>query len=136
MRPLSTPPPAPGTNSVLKGFFGVFRHSRRAIGLVWETSPALLLAFALLTVVAGLVPAAIAWVGAQIVDAVLLARANHAVGIWPALRLVIAEGLLVSLLAGIQRGLSLCQALLRAQLGQRARPGGPVENVRSASLYG
>ncbi len=33
--------------------------------------------------------------------------------------LVAAEGLLVAALAGAQRGLSLCQSLLRAQLGQR-----------------
>ncbi len=36
-----------------------------------------------------------------------------------ALMLVVAEGLLVAALAGTQRGLSLCQSLLRAQLGQR-----------------
>ena len=35
------------------------------------------------------------------------------------LRFVVAEGLLVAALAATQRGLSLCQALLRAQLGQR-----------------
>ncbi len=35
------------------------------------------------------------------------------------LRLVLLEGLLVAALSGVQRGLSLCQALLRAQLGQR-----------------
>ena len=33
--------------------------------------------------------------------------------------LVVAEGLLVAALAGAQRGISLCQSLLRAQLGQR-----------------
>ena len=35
------------------------------------------------------------------------------------LRLVLLEGVLVAALAGAQRGLSLCQSLLRAQLGQR-----------------
>jgi ATP-binding cassette subfamily B protein len=35
------------------------------------------------------------------------------------LRWVLVEGLLVALMAATQRGLSLCQALLRAQLGQR-----------------
>src|SRR5271170_5791308 len=35
------------------------------------------------------------------------------------LRLVLLEGALVATFAGIQRGLSLCQSLLRAQLGQR-----------------
>jgi ATP-binding cassette subfamily B protein len=35
------------------------------------------------------------------------------------LNFVLLEGLLVATLSGVQRGLSLCQALLRAQLGQR-----------------
>ncbi len=104
---------------VLLGFFGVFRYSRRAIGLVWDTNRALLLAMALLTLVAGLLPAGVAWVGAQIVDAVVFARnaADHDAA--RVLRLVLLEGALVAGLAGAQRGLSLCQALLRAQLGQR-----------------
>src|SRR5690606_29758607 len=36
-----------------------------------------------------------------------------------ALLLVAAEGALVAAIAGAQRGISLCQSLLRAQLGQR-----------------
>jgi len=50
---------APAANrDVLLGFFGVFRYSRRAIELVWDTNRALLLAMALLTLAAGLLPAA------------------------------------------------------------------------------
>jgi ATP-binding cassette subfamily B protein len=106
-----------------RGFVGVFAYSRRAMELVWTTSRALTLAFGLLTVVAGALPAAVAYVGSLIVDAVVAAiqvegsaRAaltNHA--LW----LVAAEGGLVAVIAGAQRGLSLCQSLLRAQLGQR-----------------
>jgi ATP-binding cassette, subfamily B, bacterial len=104
---------------VTRGSFGVFRYSRRAIALVWDTNRTLLVALALLTLVAGLLPASVAWVGAQIVDAVVGARnlANHDGA--RVLRLVLLEGALVAALAGTQRGLSLCQALLRAQLGQR-----------------
>ncbi len=47
------------------------------------------------------------------------ARNVPALGAARVLRLVLIEGLLVAALAGTQRGLSLCQALLRAQLGQR-----------------
>src|SRR6204780_1225791 len=113
-------PAAPAPNrEVLLGFFGVFRYSRCAIQLVWDTNRALLLAMALLTLAAGLLPAGVAWIGAQIVDAVVAARgaAGHNAG--RVLRLVLLEGGLVAAVGGAQRGLSLCQALLRAQLGQR-----------------
>jgi len=104
----------------------------RAFRLVWSTSRALTLAFVLLTVAAGVLPAAIAYVGAQIVDAVVAASRA-----WPAavgfdlaalrahpdaihvLELVLQEGVLVAALAAVQRALSFCQSLLRAQLGQR-----------------
>jgi ATP-binding cassette, subfamily B, bacterial len=117
--PTATLPPTPGGPDVLRGFFGVFRYSRRAIDLVWTTNRALLVALALLTLVAGLLPAGVAWVGARIVDAVVAARSVPDLGGAKVLRWVLIEGVLVAALAGTQRGLSLCQALLRAQLGQR-----------------
>lgn len=85
----------------------------RAFSLVWSTSRPLTLALMSLTLVAGTLPAAVAWVGAHIVDAVV-ARDGARVLEW-----VLLEGVLVALLAGAQRGLSFCQSLLRAQLGQR-----------------
>ncbi len=57
--------------------------------------------------------------GAQIVDAVVAAARAPAHDSSAVLRWVLCEGLLVAALAGVQRGLSLCQSLLRAQLGQR-----------------
>src|SRR5262245_59532529 len=91
--------------------------------LVWTTSRPLSVALALLTVVAGALPAGVAYVGALIVDAVVAAvnaaPAGRAAIQNHALTLVLIEGLLVAALAGGQRGLSLCQSLLRAQLGQR-----------------
>jgi ATP-binding cassette subfamily B protein len=104
---------------VLRGFAGVFKYSRRAIELVWSTHRGLLAALAALTLAAGALPAAITLVASLIVDAVLAAR--NAVGHDAArvLLLVVLEGVLAAALAGVQRGLSLCQALLRAQLGQR-----------------
>jgi ATP-binding cassette, subfamily B, bacterial len=112
-------PSASGDAEASRGFLGVFRYSRRAIVLVWDTNRALLFALALLTLVAGLMPASIAWVGSQIVDAVLAARSAPDHNARRVLRLVLLEGGLVAVVAGAQRGLSLCQALLRAQLGQR-----------------
>jgi ATP-binding cassette subfamily B protein len=104
---------------MLRGFFGVFRYSRRAMQLVWDTNRGLLMALAALTLLAGLLPAGVAWVGAQIVDAVVLAMQSGTHEPRDVLRWVLIEGLLVAAMAGLQRGLSLCQALLRAQLGQR-----------------
>jgi ATP-binding cassette subfamily B protein len=108
-----------GNADAARGFLGVFRYSRRALALVWDTNRVLLFALALLTLFAGLLPASIAWVGSRIVDAVLTARSAADHNALPVLRLVLLEGALVAAVAGAQRGLSLCQALLRAQLGQR-----------------
>jgi ATP-binding cassette subfamily B protein len=102
----------------LRGFFGVFRYSRRALELVWSTNRALTVALAALTLVAGILPASVAYVGALIVDAVVGAMRS---GGSPArvIELVALEGALIVAIAAAQRGLSLCQSLLRAQLGQR-----------------
>ena len=104
-------------------FLGVFRYSRRALELVWTTSQALTIALGALTLVAGALPAGIAWVGAHIVDAVVAAIAVRArgdvVSLAPVIEWVALEGLLVAALAAAQRGIGLCQSLLRAQLGQR-----------------
>ena len=119
--PPHPPKPAPGRGAVetVRGFFSVFRYGRHAVRLVWDTIRPLLAAAALLTLAGGLLPAGVAWVGAQIVDAVVTAMNAPGHELQRVLRLVLLEGLLVALLAGVQRGLSLCQALLRAQLGQR-----------------
>ena len=110
--------PADGDAVNLQGFFGVFRYSRRAVELVWSTSRGLTLALALLTVCAGVLPASVAYVGSLIVDAVVAAIANQG-AVSHVAELVILEGVLVATIAAAQRGLSLCQSLLRAQLGQR-----------------
>ncbi len=115
--------PAPAPPNLTRGFFGVFRYSRHALDLVWTTNKALSLALGLLTLAGGMLPAAVAWVGALIVDAVVAAIASapgaRETLTGHALLLVAAEGGLVAALAGVQRGISLCQSLLRAQLGQR-----------------
>ncbi|MGH8129681.1 MAG: ABC transporter ATP-binding protein, partial [Steroidobacteraceae bacterium] len=114
------PPAAP---DLTRGFFGVFGYSRRALQLVWTTSRPLSIALASLTLIGGALPAAVAFVGALIVDAVIAAiqsgAADRSALTTHALLLVGVEGLLVAALAGVQRGISLCQSLLRAQLGQR-----------------
>src|SRR5687767_12482542 len=107
-RPSNTKP------ELARGFAGVFAYSTRALELVWTTSRALTIAFALLTLVAGALPAAVAYVGALIVDAVVAAiqappSAREAFT-HEALWLVAGEGALVAAIAGAQRGLNLCQS--------------------------
>jgi ATP-binding cassette subfamily B protein len=101
----------------------VFRYGRHALELAWTTNRTLSLVLAALTIAAGMAPAGIAWVGAHIVDAVVAAIRGYptrgAVSYRPVLGYVGLEALLVALLAAAQRGLSTCQSLLRAQLGQR-----------------
>ncbi len=100
--------------------FAVFQYTGRAVQLVWTTSRPLTIFLAVLTLVAGLLPAAIAYVGKLIVDGVVLASGSGL----ESHRLVTLgnlaiEAILVSLLAGSQRGLTVSQSLLRVLLGQK-----------------
>jgi ATP-binding cassette subfamily B protein len=121
----STPaaPKGAGAQATLRALPDVFRYTRHALELVWETSRPLTIALALLTLAAGVLPAGVAWVGARIVDAVVAAIGMQAGGAAADLSMVLGwvafEGALVAALAAVQRGLSTCQSLLRAQLGQR-----------------
>ena len=116
-------PPGPLPDATTRGFLGVFRYSRRAMELVWTTNRLLTVVLAVLTLLAGVLPAAMAWVGALIIDAVIAAgKATQDSGVTSMTRvftLVATEAVIVAALTGAQRGISLCQALLRAQLGQR-----------------
>ncbi|MDR5899113.1 ABC transporter ATP-binding protein [Halomonas vilamensis] len=117
------PPPA----NPLSSFFGVFRYSRRALSLVWQTSPAMMLGLALCTLVAGVLPAVATWVGQLIVDGVVSAMETYRTAeepdLWdtitPVLGWVALEGGIIALIALAQRGLSAQQSLLRALLGQK-----------------
>lgn len=73
---------------------------------------------------AGLLPAAISYISKLIVDAVVFAsqansQSNGFVNIYPSLFYVGLEAIAVILLAGSQRGITICQSLLRALMGQR-----------------
>jgi ATP-binding cassette subfamily B protein len=109
-------------DQAVPGLFTQFRplltYGRRALALVWATSRLLTLALAALTLVAGLLPAAIAWVGKLLVDSVVLAidlgQMSDQIWLWLGL-----EAVLVAAMAATQTGLSIANNLLRAQLGQR-----------------
>jgi ATP-binding cassette, subfamily B, bacterial len=119
--------PAPPPESRLGAFFSVFRYSRRALLLVWQTSRPLTVGLALCTLVAGVLPAVAAWIGQLIVDSVVDAMAYHREtgealtfeSAWPVLRYVLAEAGVIAAIAMAQRGLSAQQSLLRALLGQK-----------------
>jgi ATP-binding cassette subfamily B protein len=100
-------------------FFSLFEYTGRAFRLVFETSHAITIWLGTLSAVAGLLPAAIAYVGKLIVDAVVLASSTSSTASAPVLSIVLLELGLVVILAAAQRGLMVCESLLRALLGQR-----------------
>ena len=109
--------PRPGLARLL----GLSRYVREAGDLVWQTDRRLTLGLIALTLGAGTLPAAIAYVGKLIIDGVARAAAASAA---PALRqqvfvLLAIELALVGALVGLQRGLAVCDALLRVRLAQR-----------------
>ena len=104
-------------------FFGVFKYSKRALELLWSTSKPLSFLLAFCTVIAGVLPSGVAWVGARIVDSVYWAtRANAAnvtMDIMPTVWWVAAEAVILVFITAAHRGITLCQALLKAKLSNR-----------------
>jgi ATP-binding cassette, subfamily B, bacterial len=121
--PLASDDSAHTAGNFQRSVAALFEYSRRALVLVWTTNRALSIALAALTLLAGVLPAGVAYIGALIVDAVIRAAELHhrtgAAAFGHVLTLVGFEAALVALTALAQRGLSLAQSLLRAQLGQR-----------------
>jgi ATP-binding cassette subfamily B protein len=107
------------TVGLLARSLGVFGYSSRALELVWTTSRPLTITLALLTLVAGVLPAAIAYIGQLIVDGVVEATRSAEPDTRGVLNLVFLEALVVIAVAAAQRGISASQSLLRALLGQR-----------------
>ncbi len=101
----------------------MFAYTRRAIELVWVTSKRLTVILGLLTLVAGILPAGVAYVGQLIVDGVVSAMAQTARGEAADTRYVLyvvgLEAFIVIVIAGAQRGIAVCQSLLRVLLAQR-----------------
>ena len=86
-------------------------HAVRAIALVWRASPLLTTALAVMTLIAALVPPAVAWAGKRIVDAVV-ARSAHDAFTW-----VLVEFTLVAAQTLVQRALGLVSQILGLRLG-------------------
>ncbi|MGE0546631.1 MAG: ABC transporter ATP-binding protein [Kofleriaceae bacterium] len=107
-----------------RNYLGVFRFSKRAIELVWSTNRALTIGLALGSLIAGLLPSGIAWVGKHLINAIIAAAGSRGLPsadlardeaiTWVAVEL----GLVVAL-AMTTRLLGMMRSLLRQQLGQR-----------------
>jgi ATP-binding cassette subfamily B protein len=101
-------------------FLSIFRYCGRAIGLVWSTNRRLTIVLALFTLISGLVPAIVAYLGKLIVDTVLLAsRTGTAQDRWAAIGYLGFEAVAVAVQTGSRQGIALCQSLLRVLLGQK-----------------
>ena len=104
---------------VLRQSLAVFQYSNRALELVWTTDRRLTVILAVLTLIAGLLPGAVAYVGKLIVDSVVQAAQSGGTGQETALGYLGLEAICVMLLSGSQQGIALCQSLLRVLLGQK-----------------
>jgi ATP-binding cassette subfamily B protein len=110
------PPPAPR----IRHMMDVFQYTGRALHLVWTTSRSITVWLAVLSGVAGILPAAAAYVGKLIVDAVVTAaQTGGPAAERRALLFVGVELVIVVLRGAAERGLGVCESLLRALLGQR-----------------
>ncbi len=104
----------------LRQALSLFQYNGRAVALVWATSRSLTLILAFLTLVAGLLPAVVAYAGKLIVDGVVLAsQSGLKSDLWMTLAYLSLEAVVVELLAISRKGLTVCQSLLRALLGQK-----------------
>ena len=118
MSPHAETSPAPKKVGI-REFLGVFRYSKRAVAIVWSTHRTLTLALGAFTLVAGLLPAAVAYLGQLIVDSVILASSQSDPSVDQVYLWVGLEAAVVIALVGAQRAISVCQSLLRALLGHR-----------------
>ena len=124
--PHAAAPAAPDNGSLQRGLFEVFAYSRRALLLVWTTNKTLSITLALLTLVAGILPAGIAYVGSLIVDSVIhaadLHRRSGATVLIDVVKFVALEALLVAATSLAQRGISLDAFRSIGSAAPRSRP--------------
>ncbi len=98
---------------------GAFQYSAPALNMVWQTSARLTLWLAFCTLVAGLIPAGIAYTGKLLVDSVVAVLQGDMSMRQDALFYVLLEGGLVIVQLAAQKGIAVCQALLRVMLGHQ-----------------
>lgn len=98
----------------------VFQDCSRAVELVWATNRVLTLRLAVLTLGAGLLPGAVAYLGKLIVDGVILAAQSGLSSHKQTVLIYLGiEAVAVALLTGSQQGIAFHQSLLRLLLKQK-----------------
>ncbi len=112
--------PPPPEKASFASYLGVFKYIRRALQLVWSTNRALTIGLAAGSLIAGVLPAGIAWVSKQLLDAIIHAYSSQTADDRTAAMTWVATELgLVVATATIQKLLGIQRQLLRQQLGQR-----------------
>ncbi len=101
----------------IQKWWAVFRYGPRALALCWSTSRSLFTAIAVLTIAAGVLPAAAAYTGQLIIDAVVAAMATGTSD--EVFAYVGLEAAVVAAIAVVSRTTAICQTLLRARMGHR-----------------
>lgn len=96
----------------IKRLLHAAQYGRKALTLSWNTSPKLTLLFAGLTLLGGLLPAAVTAIGRMIVDNVV----RHSPSVWSWVGL---ECTAVIALAAVQRGITTTLSLLRVLMGHQ-----------------
>src|SRR6187397_1496207 len=88
-------PAPPRERRRLRDFISIFQYSGRAVALVWTTSRLLTLLLVILSLVAGVLPALVAYVGKWLVDAVVAATASDGDGSRAMTFVLLEAGLIV-----------------------------------------
>ena len=103
-----------------RSYLGVFKYSRRALRLVWNTNRTLALGLAIGSLIGGVMPSVIAVVGKHLLDGIVLAaKTQRAADRTAAIEWLAIELGLVIGMAVVSRLLGMMRSLLRQQLGQK-----------------
>ena len=114
---LSLPDVEPGVRRSLPAQLALlYRNLGASLRLAWGLDRALVVRYLVLGAIDALLPIAIAWVGKEIVDAVVAAQAADAVGWWPAVQWVLLEGALVVARIASGQGIGYTAEILRAKM--------------------
>ncbi|HET9753419.1 MAG TPA: ABC transporter ATP-binding protein, partial [Myxococcales bacterium] len=115
---MARPPPPQSLRERARLTLRYLRYLPRTFALVRESSRAFAAGMVALLIGQAALPAAMAWIGKLIVDAVVLAaRTGSAAERAHVLRLVLLEALLMALSTAMSRGQALLRDLMRASLG-------------------
>ncbi|MBL0953368.1 MAG: ABC transporter ATP-binding protein [Leptospira sp.] len=107
---------------MLGTFFRIVQSSKIAFRLAYHSSPTLTLLITILTILNGLFPSSLVWIGKLIIDSILHSKIES--GNWYDLvysetaTYVYIEGIITVIYFGAQKLYYLCTTLLRIKLGQ------------------